>query len=78
MQYVWIRRGYGCFVRCKNVKKAKEKAEHWNEFGHGDKGGENGEYHNVIGMFVGKVNSVRWTERTELFNTKGKRVYKYV
>lgn len=75
MQYVWIRRGYGCFVRCKNFKKAKEKAAHWYTFGQGDKGGEKVEGHEVIGLFTNKVNSPYQAERVELYNKNGRTKY---
>lgn len=68
MKYVWIRRGYGCFVRCKNVSKAKAKAKHWFEYGQGDKGGEKVKYHNVIGMFENNVPVPYGAKRTQLYS----------
>ena len=68
MKYVWIRRGYGCFVRCKSIAKAKLKARHWYVTGQGDKGGENVKGHSVIGMFTNNVNSLRDAERPELYS----------
>ena len=68
MKYVWIRRGYGCFVRCKSIVKAKAKARHWHEMGHGDKGGENVAGHNVIGMFQNNVNTPYQAKRTQLYS----------
>lgn len=48
---VWIRRGYGAYVQCKNEKKARDKARFWALYG-GEMGGS---AHPVIGMF--KANS---------------------
>lgn len=68
MKHVWIRRGYGCFVRCKNMAKAKAKARHWKEMGQGDRGGENVAGHNVIGMFQNNVNTPYQAKRIELYS----------
>jgi hypothetical protein len=67
MKYVWIRRGYGCFVRCKSVAKAIAKAEHWRVFRQGDKGGENVAGHDVIGLFTNTVNQLQGAKRKQLY-----------
>ena len=45
---VFIRRGYGAFVQCKNIAKARHRARHWHRTGQG------GSEHPVIGLFLKK------------------------
>lgn len=47
---VWIRRGYGAFVRCPNEVKARRRAAHWHRKDQGDK-----QNHSVIGLFIGRT-----------------------
>lgn len=61
MSKVWIRRGYGAFVRIKNITKAKGLAKHWHRTGQGD----NGVKHPVIGLFVDGHTAAH---RTELYS----------
>lgn len=63
MKYTWIRRGYGCFVRCKNESKARRKACYWLRREKGD----GGEGHPVIGLFVGHCPLPSQAKRTQLF-----------
>lgn len=63
MKYVWIRRGYGCFVRCKNESKARRKAAYWKLRGQGD----GGEAHPVIGLFTGSSPLPSQAARVQLF-----------
>lgn len=63
MKYVWIRRGYGCFVRCKNESKARRRAAYWKLRGYGDGGQE----HPVIGLFGGPSPLPSLAHRVQLF-----------
>lgn len=63
MRYIWIRRGYGCFVRCKNEVKARRKAAYWKLRGQGD----GGTCHPVIGLFTGRSPMPSQAEREVLF-----------
>ena len=63
--FVWIRRGYGAFVPCKNESKARAKASRWYSWNEG------GSDHPVIGLFYGKTKSLAHAERVELYNENG-------
>ncbi len=60
---VWIRRGYGSFVRCANEVKARGLAKHWYRKGQGDT-----EKHPVIGLFVGRGKYPHEATRTVLYS----------
>lgn len=47
---IFLRRGYGAFVQCKNMSKAYDKAKHWKDNGLGDLG----RCHPVISIFIAK------------------------
>ncbi len=59
---IWIRRGYGPFVRCKSEVAARQLAAHWHRSGQGG-----GEGHPVIGLFVGTSKYPSQAVRTELY-----------
>jgi len=59
--YIWIRRGWGAFVRCKNERKARRLAKRWHEQGGG------GNDHPVIGLFVGRSKYPSENTRTQLY-----------
>ena len=61
---VWIRRGFGAFVRVKNRAKAWKRATHWWKTGQGDPGFQAAGPHRVIGMFVNGFNK---EHRTQLY-----------
>lgn len=63
MTYIWIRRGYGCFVRCKNEVEARRRACAWKRHGWGDHGSQ----HPVIGLFIGRSPLPSQATREELF-----------
>lgn len=62
--YIWIRRGYAGFVRCKNITEAKRRAAYWKLEGKGD----GGALHPVIGLFVGSSKLPSQAVRVELYS----------
>jgi len=64
MTYIFIRRGWGAFVRCANEAKARKLARHWHETG---QGGTSEKDNDVIGLFIGTSKFPSETTRTQLY-----------
>lgn len=65
MIYIWIRRGWGAFVRCANEVKARRLAKYWHETGKG--GDPTAKDGTVIGLFIGPSKFPSENTRTQLY-----------